>query len=122
MSMERIAERGEGRGGTMFALLILALTIYSGIKTVPVLIDNYALRDFLESEARFASLRKQDEDVKDRVLKKALEMDLPIGAKNIMVNRHGGRFDIRVRYTVPIETPFRVFNWDFDETVSAPLF
>jgi len=122
MSMDRISERGEGRGGTMFALLIVALAIYSGVKTVPVLIDNYTLRDFLESEARFAALRKQDEDVKDRVLKKALDMELPIAARDILVSRSGGRFNIRVRYTVPIETPFRVFNWDFDETASAPLF
>ena len=122
MSLYRITERGEGRGGTMFALLILALAIYTGVKTVPVLIDNYTLRDFLEAEARFAALRKQDEVVKDRVLKKAHEMELPIGAKDIMVNRAGGHFDIRVRYTVPIETPFRVFNWEFDETASAPLF
>ena len=122
MSVDRVSERGEGRGGTMFALLILALTIYSGMKTVPVLIDNYTLRDFLESEARFAALRKQDEEVKDRVLKKAREMDLPIGARDVMVSRSGGHFDIRVRYTVPIETPFRVFNWEFDETASAPLF
>jgi len=122
MRADRVSERGEGRGSTMFALLVVALAIYSGVKTVPVLIDNYTLRDFLESEARFAALRKQDEEVKDRILKKAREMELPIGARDILVSRSGGRFDIRVRYTVPIETPFRVFNWEFDEKASAPLF
>ena len=118
----RQGERGEGRLGTLFGVLLVAVTIYLGVKIVPVMINAYAFRDFLESEARFAALRNKDEEVKNRVLRKAQELDLPVGAKSIQINRTPNRFDIRVRYAVPIETPVYTYNWAFDEASTAPLF
>jgi hypothetical protein len=120
--MARKRERGEGNFGTLVGIVLVALAAYAGVKTVPVLIDAYAFRDYLEEEARFAALRKKDEEVRTRVLRKAQELELPVGAGNIVVTRGGSRFDIKVKYTVPIETPFYTYNWVFDEAISAPLF
>jgi hypothetical protein len=115
-------ERGEGRLGTLFGLIVLALSIYLGVKVVPVMVNGYAFRDYLEEEARFAALRNRDDEVKKRVLRKAQELDLPIGAKNILINRTNTHFDIKVKYVVPIETPVYTYNWNFDEAIRAPLF
>lgn len=122
MSKDRRSERGEGGLGTLIGLCILAVTIYLGYKVVPVMINAYAFRDYVEQETRFAALRKKDEEVLKRVLKKAEELELPITSKNINVNRTSSRFDITVKYTIPIETPVYVYNWMFDERFSAPLF
>jgi hypothetical protein len=120
--MASTRERGEGNFGTLVAIVIVALAAYAGVKTIPVMIDGYAFRDYLEEEARFAALRNKDEEVRTRVLRKAQELELPIGARNIAVTRGSTRFDIKVKYTVPIETPFYTYNWVFDEAISAPLF
>jgi hypothetical protein len=122
MSSERRGERGEGRVGTLIGLTILALTIYLGYKVIPVMVNAYAFRDYIEQETRFAALRNRDEEVVKRVLRKAQELELPVTNKGIRVNRTQQRFDISVKYTIPIETPVYVYNWDFDERFSAPLF
>ena len=118
----RRSERGEGQFGTLVGLCVLLITIYLGFKVIPVMVDAYAFRDFIEQEARFAALKKKDGAVRDRVLRKAQELELPIDAKSIVLNRTTTHFDIKVKYTVPIETPIYTYNWVFDEKCRAPLF
>ncbi len=118
----RKGEAGEGRLGTLFALTLLAVMIYLGVKVVPVMINTYAFKDFIEEEARFASVRRDDEEIRTRVFKKARELDLPIEMKQIHTERSNARFDINVSYTVPIVTPVYTYNWILDESVSSPLF
>jgi hypothetical protein len=122
MSTDRRGERGEGRLGTLIGLTVLALTIYLGYKFIPVMVNAYAFRDYIEQETRFAALRNRDAEVIKRVLRKAEELELPVTNKSIKVNRTQSRFDITVKYTIPIETPVYVYNWMFDERFSAPLF
>jgi hypothetical protein len=115
-------ERGEGKFGTMVGLLVLALVIYLGFKIIPVMVRGYEFRDYLEEQARFGSVRSSDDEVRKRILKKAQRLELPVKGGNIKVNRTPHRFDINVKYTVPIETPIYTYNWVFDEKKSAQLF
>jgi len=121
-SESRVSERGEGRFGTLVGLCVLLLTIYLGFKVLPVMVNAYSFRDFIEQEARFAALKKADEEVSKRVLIKAQELELPIGPKDIRVSRSNTHFDIAVKYTVPIKTPVYTYQWVFDEKTRAPLF
>jgi len=118
----RRSERGEGRFGTLVGLCVLLLTIYLGFKVVPVMVNAYSFRDFIEQEARFAALKKADDEVSKRVLRKAQELELPISPKDILVQRSNTHMDIKVKYTVPIETPVYTYQWVFDEKSRAPLF
>ena len=117
------SERGEGRLGTLFGILVLAVFIYLGVKIVPVLINVYEFRDSIEEQARFAALPRHDDDmVRKAILRKAQELMLPVGARDVSVARSSSRIDIVVKYTVPIETPIYTYKWDLDESLSAPLF
>ena len=122
MTRSNARERGEGRLGTLFALTLLAVMIYLGVKVVPVMVNTYAFRDFLEEEARFAAVRRDVEEIKTRVWRKARELDLPIELKQIQTERSNSRYDIRVSYTIPIVTPVYTYVWRMDEQVSSPLF
>lgn len=116
-------ERGEGRLGTLFGIVVLAMFIYMGVKVVPILISVYEFRDSIEEQARFAALpRHDDEEIRRAILRKARELELPVGAKDVRVERTSTRIDIKVKYTVPIETPVYTYKWDLDESLSAPLF
>jgi len=109
--------------GTLFGILVLCLFIYLGVKVVPVMINVYEFRDSIEEQARFAAMpRHDDEIVKNNILHKARELDLPVGAKDVLVSRTSSRIDIKVKYIVPITTPFYTYNWSLDESLSAPLF
>jgi len=116
------SERGEGRFGTLFALTLLAVMIYLGVKVVPVMVNTYAFKDFIEEEARFAAVRRDDDEIRTRVWQKARELDLPIELKQILTERSNTRFDIAVRYSIPIVTPVYTYVWELDEKVSSPLF
>ncbi len=118
----RESERGEGRFGTMVGLCVLLLAIYLGFKVIPVMVNAYSFRDFIEQEARFAALKKADKEISARLLRKAQELELPIGPGDIRMNRTTTHFDIAVKYTVPIETPIYTYQWVFDEKSRAPLF
>mgnify|MGYP006993420925 CR=1 FL=1 len=123
MEMRRYdSERGEGRLGTLLALTVLAVLIYLGVKVVPVMVNTYAFKDFLQEEARFASVRRDDEEIRERVWKKARELELPVEMKQIHTERSNSRFDIAVRYSVPIVTPVYTYTLVRDEQVSSPLF
>jgi hypothetical protein len=115
-------ERGEGRLGTLVALTLLAVLIYVAVKFVPVMINTYAFKDFIEQEARFAAVRKDDAEIRQRVLNKARELELPVELKQIRTERTNARFDININYTVPIVTPVYTYNWTLEEKVSSPLF
>ena len=121
-SPPRPSERGEGGFGTLVALCVLLVTIYLGFKVIPVMVNAYSFRDFIEQEARFAALKKEDEAVRKRVLRKADELRLPVDAKSIHVSRTTTHVDIKVKYTVPIETPIYTYYWVFDEKSHAALF
>lgn len=116
------SERGEGRFGTLIGMSILALTIYLGFKVIPEMISVYTFRDYLDEQARFAALSRHDEEIRKRILKKARELDLPVGSKNLTLTRNESYFDIRVRYVIPIVTPFYTYDWKLDESVRAQLF
>ncbi len=119
----RRGEAGEGRSGTLFALIVLGVAIYLGVKFVPVLINVYSFRDAIDEQARFAGMPHHDDDlIKKTLLAKARELDLPIGAKEIQIERGGNQIRIRVIYTVPVETPVHTFNMKFDENLSVPIF
>jgi hypothetical protein len=116
-------ERGEGRLGTLLGVLVLAAFIYLGVKIVPIMINVYEFRDSIDEQARFATLpRHDDEVIKHSILRKAQELRLPVGAKDVIVNRSSSRIDIVVKYVVPIETPLYTYMWNLDESLSEPLF
>jgi hypothetical protein len=122
MTLSRDNERGEGRGGTLIGLAVVAIAVYLGFKFIPVMVNAYAFRDYVEQEARFAALRNKDEELKKLVLRKAQELDLPVAPDNIKVHRSTTHFDINITYTVPIKTPVYTYNWNFEEESRAPLF
>ena len=115
-------ERGEGKLGTLFALVLLAVMIYMGVKVIPVMVNSYTFKDFIEEEARFASVRRDDDEIRMRVYNKARELELSITREMIHTERSNSRFDIVVSYTVPIVTPVFTYDYKRDEHVSSPLF
>lgn len=122
MITKRNRERGEGRMGAVISLLILVCLIYLGFKYIPVMVNTYSFRDYMEEEARYAAIRKGDEEIRNRLYERARELTLPVEKSNIQVQRSRSEVTISVKYMVPIETPVFTHRWEFTERASAPLF
>ena len=56
-------------------------------------------------------------DVKEAVLSKARELEIPLRKENITVRREEATVFITVKYTVPIELPGRIYDYNFEFTV-----
>ncbi len=116
----RIREQGEGRAGFVVALIVTSLTIFAGVKFVPVYVGAYDLRETIRLEVSRASMKK-DEHIVDAVLAKAHESGLPITKKDIQVTRTHAKFFMKVRFDTPIDLALFTYTYRFEQEESAPL-
>jgi hypothetical protein len=87
---------------TIFVAVAVAL-LYTGVKVIPILINDFQFQDAIESTARFASVNRQTpEDIRAAVLKEAQNEDIPIVAQDIHVKGDNGHVEIAADYSVTV--------------------
>jgi hypothetical protein len=111
--------------GTIKALagfLAVVAVVVAGFQVTPVVLANYSFQDDLKSVAMTAggNLSKTDEEVRNDVLRKAKEHELPIKPEQVTVQRFGspGLMAVYVAadYTVPVNLPGYSFDMHFNPT------
>jgi Domain of unknown function (DUF4845) len=111
------SERGAGRLKSVVWLAILACLIYVGIKTVPVLFDEYEFQDAIESAARFGSVNNQTpDDIRDGLVRQAETDNIPIKPEDIHVTKGSGDVSIDVQYSVTVDLGVRQWTFNFHPT------
>ena len=118
----RSNQRGEGRLGMIFALIIVAVAIFLAVKFVPAKIAAYEFGDFLEKECRYAATRQDNKQIVARIMEKAEEMELPLKKKNLIVRRDKGWMVIKASYEQPLDLKVTTYIYKFDVEERAPLF
>jgi hypothetical protein len=88
------------------AVLVLVALLGFGVMFAPIYVDNLKLQTYVEEITRRVDTQNQpDEALRQNVLNKALELDLPVKADNVHITHspEGLRIDVRyfVRVTVP---------------------
>ena len=88
------------------AVLVLVALLGFGVMFAPIYVDNLKLQTYVEEITRRVDSQNQpDEALRQNVLNKALELDLPVKADNVHITHspEGLRIDVRyfVRVTVP---------------------
>jgi hypothetical protein len=86
--------------------------VFAAIRVVPVYFANYQFQDALNSESRFALTgypKRNAEDIRDDVMKKAEDLGIPAKRDAIQVNLGNGTVDISLDYAVPID--LLVYQW-----------
>jgi hypothetical protein len=87
---------------TLFVAVAIAL-LYTGVKVIPILVNDFQFQDAIESTARFASVNRQTvEDIRAAVLKAAQDEDIPIAAQDIHVKGDAGHVEIAADYSVTV--------------------
>jgi len=99
----RRVEDGKGRLKALFALAVVAATVYLCIKIIPVYVNNYDLHNHIHELAETATVQhlSADKITKD-VVAYADDLGLPITADNVKV-AVGNIVTIDLDYTVPID-------------------
>ena len=95
------------------AVAVLAALLAFGGLFSPIYIHNLELQNFVANLTRDAAAHAQpDEALRANVLKKAAELDLPITADNVHIDRSNG-LRIDVRYFVRVTLPFYTVDLHF---------
>ena len=114
-------ESGEGRIGCILWFLLLAIGILIGYKLIPVKIATSELYDFMDEQAKWAATTPP-EVLKNRIFVKSQELNLPLDPKNLMCERYGDAIKMRATFTVPVEFPGYLYNWEFDLQVNRAIY
>jgi len=106
----RCGEKGAARAKAIIWTSIFLALIFTGVKVIPVLVDEYQFQDSIQNIARFASANRQNnEQVKQEVLKVAAKQELPIQADQVRVEGSGGNVHIHADYSVTVD--LKVYQW-----------
>lgn len=99
--------------GTLKLVLVLgmlAVAVYVAALVIPPYFANYEFQDTLDTEARMGTYStKGDEVIRDAVYRRAQELELPLSAGDIKLQRVGpsgnATVTLEADYTVHVELP-----------------
>src|SRR3974390_3352186 len=97
------------------ALLGLAIVVagfYLAWVLIPPYYNNYSFQDEIENQARTAVYSQQttEDDVKNALAKKAKELDIPLTADDIHVEKAGANIAIWAEDTISVSTPVKTLD------------
>ncbi len=103
----------------VFGIFIMVATIYLGVMLVPPYMANYQFEDEINSEAMLNTYNTKAEDaIRDNVLKRAQDLDIPVTKDQIVVKRAGqvgsGSLIIEAKYQVHVDLPGYPLDLNFD--------
>jgi hypothetical protein len=107
-----LGQHGGSKLNLMITLAVMAAMVFGAIKIVPVYFANYQFQDALDSESRFALTgypKRNEEDIRDDIMKKAQDLGIPAKREAIQVSLGNGKVDISLDYSVPIDLV--VYQW-----------
>jgi hypothetical protein len=115
-------ERGEGQLGCIIGLIIFLGVVFVAWKMIPVKVRTSELRGEVIDLSRAAGPRT-DAQIRQGILFKAEQLDLPVTANDITVRRlPGSVIRVEVEYVVPVEFPGYTHQWKQRHTAENPIF
>jgi hypothetical protein len=100
----RRSESGKITFKTILSLAIVAAAIYSGIKIIPVYVNNYQLQDYIQNQTPFwVTQHAQAEAIRKNIVAKAQDLNLPITDENVTVEATLLKVTVNIDYHVPVD-------------------
>ena len=93
---------------------VLAILVFLGIRLIPIYYHNQELQQFVEDVTHRAAAPTSSDDVlRSWILDKAGELELPVVADNVHIQRTSDRVHIDVRYVVRVDLPLYTVDLRF---------
>ena len=116
-----IAQRGEGKAGCVFWVAVLLVFLYVAYQAVPVKIRTSDLEEFIVRQAETAGSASAQQ-IKEAVLSRARDLELPVTPENLTVEKGRGRIVIKCSYELPISLFVYTYKWKVKHDVDRPVF
>ena len=119
-------ERGMVSFKVLFWLLVLFIVVHIAIKLVPMYIDSERMKDEMSVKAELAQTLSDNEILTDLV-KKAKELNLPIGQEDIVLTRNedthmmkiSAKLDVTVHFFFDVYPPYTTRTYHFEPIIEA---
>jgi hypothetical protein len=112
------SQRGEGRLKGLLYLAVLIVAVFVAVKTVPVYVADYQLKDKMTEQAKFAIVNRYTEDqIRDNIYHTIQDLDIPATRDDVKVASTNHGIEISVNYTVPVD--FLVYKTDLNFATSS---
>ncbi len=91
---------------SLLGLLMVVAAFYVAWQIFPPYYNNFQFQDEIDSTTRMNSYTtKSEQDIKEALVKKARELDIPLTQDQIQVMRSGNELSISADYSVHVELP-----------------
>ena len=121
-TMTRRSERGGARLKFIIVVAVIAAVAYAGYQFIPIAYQAYQIKDLMQHEVDTAiALGQPTSWIRDQLVKSSPEYGIPADAI-ITPTQQDNRMEVRVQYTLPIEFPGFVYNYQFDHTAKSATF
>jgi hypothetical protein len=118
----RTSERGGARLKFILVVVIIGVVAYAALQFIPVFFQAYQIKDLMQHDVDTAvTLGNPPSWIKDQLTKSFPEYGIPADAV-IAPTQQDNRMEVRVRYTLPIQFPGFVYNYEFDHTAKSATF
>jgi hypothetical protein len=114
-------QAGDSKIGCILWLLLLGSGALVAWKAIPVKIQTSELYDYMVEQAKWAA-NAPPEAIQRRILNKAVELGLPVEAKQVTVDKPGDKVRMRANFVVPLEFPGYTYDWKFDLQVERSIY
>ena len=112
-------ERGDSKIPLILMILILAAVIFVLVKVVPVRINAYEFRDFMDTYARNECWQRNEDQIRKDLLEKARSLGLQLKSEDIEVNRHGSSITLKAKFDTPVDLKVKTWVLHYDFTQDA---
>jgi len=95
-------------------IAVLAILAFLGIRLIPIYIHNQELQQFVDEVThRSTAVTSSDDVLRSWVLSKAADLELPVVADNVQIQRTKDAVSIEVRYVVRVDLPLYTVDLHF---------
>jgi len=114
----RRSESGGSTIKTIITLAFLVAVVYCGFKIIPVYVNSYELQDYIRQQNPFwVTQRASAEAIRNNILAKAQDLNLPLKPDDVKVEVGGGRTSVQLDYTISVD--LKVYTVPLHFTPSA---
>jgi len=115
-------QRGEGKIGTIFWLVVFAFGGYFSYQMIPMKIADVQLRDHMDELAKLYP-RGTEEFFEKEILVRAGQLRIPLDKKNVVVKKDGQlRVFMQVDYEREVNLLVTKITWKFSHDMERDLF
>lgn len=117
----RKRQKGEGKAGLIFWILIFVAIGLVAKAWIPAKIADMQFKDHLEEISKIYP-RKSSQFFHDRVMERARELDIPLKPKNVTVDKTAARVRYKIRYVKELDFVFTTYMLEFRHNMERDIF